>query len=398
MSQKMDNCGHRIIQILPSLIEHDAIGHHALGMDQVLRERDFETMIYAEHVADVYKQRCHSVDTYVHHQRSGDIIIYHHSIGSRLARLLAELRYPIVINYHNITPPKYFRKCKPVEEACREGVQQLHLLRLLSQRVWADSKFNGSELQRFGFSKPDVFPIIRDYQALSLAPGDPVCEELFEDGRPNILFVGRMAPNKALHDQLLFLRLFIDQGLSEKRPRLVLIGKSMAIYLEEMRALAVELNLVMVESLQPAAVASADVVYLGEVSEGQLASLYRQARGFICLSDHEGFCVPLVEAMFCGVPILAHSAAAVPETLGDGGTLFNKWQPQSGLKWLDRIINQDEFFQQQRQRAVQGSKNYQLPRLYEIFYQVFTETLIDLRKQAMNIPRKTLLGEMIVGL
>jgi glycosyltransferase involved in cell wall biosynthesis len=169
-----------------------------------------------------------------------------------------------------------------------------------------------------------VLPVVLDLAVYDRAPS-PVVERMFRDGRRNLLFVGRIIPNKRIDD---LIRAFaVYQRRCEPRSRLLLVGehKGFEGYLDRLSALARELHL-------------EQVVFTGHVDDEDLIAYYRVADAFLCLSEHEGFCVPLVEAMYFGVPVLAYAAGAVAETLRGGGVLLQDKAPELVAELVDRVI------------------------------------------------------------
>ena len=176
----------------------------------------------------------------------------------------------------------------------------------------ADSEFNRLELEALGFRRTGVLPIYLDFRRYREAPG-PVLRRMLDDGRTNLLFVGRLAPNKRPED-LIRLASYWKRFVSPD-VRLVLVGKPprRLAYFDALQALAYE------EGFTPW-----EVVFLGHVSHEDLLACYSTASLFVSMSEHEGFGVPLVESMLMGVPVLAYGATAVPHTLGGAGVQFSE--------------------------------------------------------------------------
>ena len=271
-----------------------------------------------------------------------DGVIYHHSIASAWPwRLLKDPPKRLATLYHNITPAKYFSdSC--LEEPDRlkrlhnrnirmlldEGVRQLDLLSLITQETWADSSFNATELRDLYFPNITTIPLLRDYEIPVTTPPDQDLIKGLGDGRPNLLFVGRLSPNKCQHDLLNLAATLKSQGIPI---RLLLAGKGGNSYESRLREFSRQLGL----TTGDLEVLDKDVVFLGQVEDQELTALYQSSLAFVSMSEHEGFCVPIVEAMFFGVPIIAHPAGAVPETLGRGGILVPK---QEEDKWIQEIV------------------------------------------------------------
>ena len=244
----------------------------------------------------------------------------------------------IITRYHNITPEKYF----PYEHnslsrfKCKQGRQQFPLVNDYSDYYWADSRYNADELDQYHFRNGSVLPLMNNYDnLLEIKPCTQVSDFLKKDKRKILLFVGRVAPNKAHHDLIFLLKQC--QDYIDGNVRLICVGKMDHYYGRTLlNNLASELGL-RVGMYKPYSYQS-DVVFTGPVTIQELVSFYRNADAFVCLSDHEGFCVPLVEAMQFSLPILAHKAAAVPETLADGGLLVDKNDPVETLNGLGNLL------------------------------------------------------------
>ena len=298
----------RIDQVLPTYNKHDAIGHHVTNIQEILKKLGYSTTIYAENWEPAIKDHCQPVKRLFEAKKTRRVIIYHHSIGCSITPLLAKVSARIIVIYHNITPPQYFSPNSLSQWRCSEGIHQLHLLRLLNAATWTVSKYNATELVKFGFPQPDIFPIIRNYEKLLLQPPEASLFSHLSDGRPNIIFIGRMAPNKAIHDHLVLFATLRDQFHFVIKPRLIIAGKKDSAYFANLTKLAKQLGLTV--STNPRYHLANDICFLHHITESQLAAVYRSAKAFLCLSDHEGFCVPLVESMFFGIPTLAHQSSA----------------------------------------------------------------------------------------
>ncbi|MGH7818736.1 MAG: glycosyltransferase, partial [Candidatus Binatia bacterium] len=136
-------------------------------------------------------------------------------------------------------------------------------------------------------------------------------ERAYRDGHANFLHVGRLVPNKRLEDVLKIFYFYRKRVDPDARLFLIGIDTDMEIYSFALRQMIHDIGL-------------KGVVFPGRVTERELVSYYRIADVYLCMSEHEGFCVPLLEAMHFGVPVIAYAAGAVPETLGDAGALATR--------------------------------------------------------------------------
>jgi len=170
-----------------------------------------------------------------------------------------------------------------------------------------------------------VLPIVQDLAALK-RPASPLVARLFDDGRTNILFVGRIIPNKKIDDLIRSFAFF--QKYVKPQSRLLLVGdhRGFERYFDRLQELVRELRV-------------DEVVFTGQVDDDELYAYYRLADVFLCLSEHEGFGVPLQEAMLFGVPVVAYDAGAVRETLRGGGLLLEDKSPELVAELLDRVTH-----------------------------------------------------------
>ena len=302
----------RVDQWVPALHRGDAIGDSARLMRDALRSWGHSADVYAlELDADLEGDGRRFSDW-----RPGDrddVVVLHFALPSPLSPAFRAHRGRRVLLHHNITPPEYFLGWDDdMARICRVGREQLAELAPHADLGLADSEFNRLELEALGARRTGVLPIHLDFARYREAP-NPVLARLLEDGRTNLLFVGRLAPNKRPED-LVRLASCWKRWLSPD-VRLVLVGKPPRHrrYFDALQAFAYE------EGLTPA-----EVVFSGHVAHDELLACYASARVFVSMSEHEGFCVPLVESMLTGVPVLAYEAAAVPYTLGGAGVLFSE--------------------------------------------------------------------------
>jgi glycosyltransferase involved in cell wall biosynthesis len=244
---------------------------------------------------------------------AADVVLLHYALPSPLTAALREHRGRRVLLHHNITPPEYFVGWDAeMVRICTLGREELGTLAPHVELGLADSEFNRLELEALGFRRTGVLPIYLDFRRYREAPG-PVLRQMLDDGLTNLLFVGRLAPNKRPEDLIRlasYWRRYISPDV-----RLVLAGKDprRRSYFDALQALAYE------EGFTPW-----EVVFLGHVTHDDLLACYSTASVFVSMSEHEGFGVPLVESMLMRVPVLAYSATAVPHTLGGAGVQFTE--------------------------------------------------------------------------
>lgn len=313
----------RVHQFLPALSPRDAIGAHTLAIHRVLEARGIAGGIYAGEIHRELRRRAASYHDY--RPRPGDVLLYHAAIGCALGDWMAARDEPLVLDYHNITPPEFFEVWAP-ETGLLLAQGRAQLARLAPRAVLglADSSFNASELTRLGCPRTEVVPIFiepDDWGAIDAHARD---ELLASKRGSDWLFVGRVAANKAHHDVI---RAFaVYRKLFDAEARLFLVGGVTSEYQYALDRLVTRLGL------------DGAVVFTGSVPGGVLAAHYATADVFVCLSDHEGFCVPVIEAMWWSLPVVAYASTAVPETVGAGAVLLEQKEPAIVAAAADRVV------------------------------------------------------------
>ncbi|MBM4143850.1 MAG: glycosyltransferase [Lentisphaerae bacterium] len=265
----------------------------------------------ASRVAPEMRRQAGDMEAYARGCDPRDAALLHLSIGSDVNDVFASLPCRKAILYHNVTPPGYFRLVNPVlARDLERGRRQARSLAGAAAVVMADSAFNAAELVAFGYAGVSVLPLVLSRERLA-DPGEAASRREFSDGHLNVLFVGRCAPNKRLEHAL---QTFLFFQESCGRPaRFIHAGPYAGLerYHAMLTALARDLGL-------------RNVVFTGPVTQARLNALYACADAFLCMSEHEGFCTPLLEAMGHDVPVLARAAGAVPETMDGAGVLFEE--------------------------------------------------------------------------
>jgi L-malate glycosyltransferase len=302
----------RIDQWVPALHRGDAIGDSARLMRDAFRSWGHQADVYALELDEDLRGDGRSWSQW----RPGgpeDAVILHYALPSPLTPALKAHRGRRALIHHNITPPEFFRDYdEEMARICRIGREELATLVGHVDLALGDSEFNRQELEAAGFPRTGVLPIYLDFARYREEPGGVLAREL-ADGRTNVLFVGRLVPNKR-HDDLMRMAACWKRYISPDL-RLVLVGKPPRRrgYFEALLAFQQE------QGFTPW-----EVVFTGHLEHGDLLACYRTAHVFVSMSEHEGFGVPLVESMLMDVPVLAYRAGAVPGTLGGAGVLFDE--------------------------------------------------------------------------
>jgi glycosyltransferase involved in cell wall biosynthesis len=301
-----------IHQFVAGFSRGDAISNEALTLRRIFQSWQRESRIYCEARRILPELRREALDYSAYNaiRRPDDVALLHLSIGSPVNEFFATLPCRKAILYHNVTPPDYFRFIQPATaHLLALGRRQAQALAGAARVNLADSRFNAAELEQWGYADVRVFPLMLD--AAREGEQDRRVIAQARDGKVNVLFVGRCAPNKKIEDALLAFAYF--QRFVAPDSRFVHVGSYAGTerYYHWMLSLVRELQL-------------ANVRFTGSVPPAQLNAWYACADLFLCMSEHEGFCIPLLESMQRGVPVLAYAAGAVPETLDGAGILVRE--------------------------------------------------------------------------
>ena len=322
----------RIAILTPSITTGDAVSNDVLGMYDVLKERGYDARVFAEGwtIKEPRVWPSPQVGSFLKQPR--DILIYHYSRGwDPGLDLLRELKCRKIIKYHNVTPPEFLAGYNSDFAAmCLEGRQQLGLIaRSGSDLYLSDSAYNLRELVAEGAAESQSFvvPPFHHVDRLDSIEPDPDVLNGCSDGKVNICMVGRVAPNKS-HPALIeaFAAYHHDYNPNS---RLIIAGKEevrLGKYSALLRAMVSRLKL------------QDDVVFTGEVSDRALRAYYDAAHVFMITSEHEGFCVPLVEAMAMKIPIVAYASTAIPETVGSAGLVWEERNPYLLAESIKSIV------------------------------------------------------------
>lgn len=341
-------------QFLPSFAARDAIGAHVLHLRALLRGAGFESDIYA---AEIKKEMREQAKPYGEYRRdskgqgSNDWLLYHASTGSPMADFLMALDNRLIVYYHNITDARFFDRWAPDAAASvRSARMELRRLGPVTTLGIANSKFSEAELVEAGFSRTAVVPVMVDLADYDIPPPARALSRLNKaDGAgAHWLFVGRIAPNKCQHDVVAAFAVY--RRLFDSEARLTLVGgRTSHAYWRALETQVAELGLA-------GAVEMADTI-----SFPTLLAHYRAASVFVCLSEHEGFCVPLLEAMAFGVPLVAFDSSAVGETVGDAGLLLPDKDPLLVAATVRRVLSDAPLRDSLRAAGEARVKEFALP-------------------------------------
>ncbi|MBI1873985.1 MAG: glycosyltransferase family 4 protein [Acidobacteria bacterium] len=296
-----------------------------------------------------------------------NLLIHHFSIGSKASRTAFALPERMMLVYHNITPPEYFVDVhKDLVKLCFAGRRELRAYVNRCDLGLGDSEFNRQELEAAGFRPTAVLPVVPDFSHLDNDPDTSVTRE-FDDDWTNVLFVGRVIPNKRIEDVIRFFHAY--KRHINSRSRLLIVGS----YGGFDRYLAMLHQLI-------ASLGTRDVHLVGQVTNEELTAYYEVADLFLCASEHEGFCVPLMEAFHMGVPVLAYAATAVPTTMAQGGVLYSTKDPWRVALLMDALVGDAET----RERVVAAQE----AALADLLRIDFGSTLLGFVERVLATPRR----------
>ena len=297
-------------QWVPAAHKGDAIGDSARRVRDLLRRLGHASDLFALTVDDSLKDDVRRFDDTA--ARRGDVTIFHYALPSPMTAAFRALGGGRVLQYHNVTPASFFAPYDPaLFRLAHLGRQELATLAGHVDLALGDSEYNRRELESMGFSTTAVFPIAVDTARITADVDRPALDAILDDGLVNFLFVGRIAPNKRIEDHIRLAEHY--KRYVDAYYRFIFVGRVDVVprYYSMIRALMSEYRML-----------NDRFIFTGPVPDEELAIYYQHAAVYITLSEHEGFCVPLLEAMAADVPILAYSAAAVPDTLAGAGVQF----------------------------------------------------------------------------
>jgi glycosyltransferase involved in cell wall biosynthesis len=331
----------KIHQWVPAAHRGDAIGDSARKVRDLLRRMGHESELFALTRDDELRNDVRPFATA--ESARGDITIFHFALPSPMTEAFVALNGAKVLQYHNITPAAFFAPYDAgLFRLAALGRRELATLAGRVDLALGDSEFNRRELEALGFTRTAVLPIAVDTERITGAPPRPALERILADGLINVLFVGRIVPNKKIEDHIRLAELY--KRNVDSYYRFIFVGRHDGVprYYAQIRALIAEFDML-----------PDRFWFTGPVPDEDLAAFYRWADAYVSLSEHEGFCVPLVEAMAADVPVVAYAAGAVPETLGGAGLLFEPKDLELAAELLGLVVYDREV----RTRVLRGQRD-----------------------------------------
>lgn len=356
----------KIIQILPTLAFGDAVGNDACALKQIICEKGFESQIYVQNIDPRMPKGSALPFDKIPNLSNDDIIIYHEAIACDLISWIQEQNCRKVMIYHNITPPFFFKGYDDSAfYGCQRGYDELKKLTKTFDMILSDSAYNRQNLIDMGFDVTNhVLPILIPFDDYNKKPAPKILEKYSDDGYINIIFVGRVVPNKCQHDVIAAFNEY--QKYFNPLSRLFIVGSLMDVYSNRLKDYTRRLGV-------------KNVVFTGHCPFDEILAYYHLADAFLCQSDHEGFCVPLVEAMCFDVPIVAYDSSAIGETLGGSGFLLKEKNPLLTAGVINRIATDEgvrkTIVDNQRERL----KDFQYEKVKSLFWK-YMDDFIGMKK------------------
>lgn len=349
----------RIVQLLPTMSFGDAIGNDTIALKGAIADMGYISEVYAENIDKRLPSDTARSISRLKGLKEDDVILYHKSTGTELTFRLQDFPGRKIMIYHNITPPEFFRPYSTSATALSEyGYKGVEHLKDKIDYCLAVSAYNKSELVRMGYTCPiDVRPILIKFEDYKQPPAKSIMNK-YGDGKRNLIFVGRIAPNKKQENVI---RTFYQYKRLDPDSRLILVGSysGMENYYERLVKYARALGL------------KDDVVFTGHIKFNEILAYYRIADAFVCMSEHEGFCVPLVEAMFFDVPIIAYDTSAIGDTLGGSGVLLDSNDPVYVAAVIRRVLSDEPL----KKHIIEGQRRRLEDFSYERIRDIFEKKL-----------------------
>jgi glycosyltransferase involved in cell wall biosynthesis len=328
-----------IHQLHPTISYGDAIGNHLFALRRVFHRWGYSAELFCQYALSGAEAEVKDYRTYTGSPEN--LLLIHYSTGSEIFAEVRALPDRKILVYHNLTPAHFFIDIDPAtQKRIEQGRQELSRFVGEVELALAVSHWNAHDLRQAGFPRVEVLPILIEF-AKYQAPPHPEVMDKYRDSRINWLTVARIAPNKRYEDIIRIFALY--QKAINPASRLFLVGtaRDMEVYFRRLQQLVAELGV-------------NNVVFTGHVPFDELLAYYHLAHVFLCMSEHEGFGVPLLEAMHFNVPVIAYKAGAIPETLGGAGVLVTEKRFPEIAEFIHFVLTDDklrgQLLRRQRER------------------------------------------------
>lgn len=344
-----------IHQFATSLSYGDAISDEILEIQKVLKEEGFRSDIFVRFFDPRMAAYAKDFREYTKYSSSQNVVIFHFSIGSPVSKMFFRIPDRKIMIYHNITPHHFFVDYHRIlARECYKGRLEIRLFVDRVDLALGDSEYNRRELEEVGYSSTGVLPLLLDFSKFD-EEEDPVTRGIFANGRTTILYVGRLIPNKKYEDVIK--TFYFYKKYFNPQSQLILVGdyRGLESYYAALQDLISRLRL-------------SDVCFTGHVEFSQLVSYYRMADLYLSMSEHEGFGVPLLEAFYVGMPVVAYAAEAVEETMNGGGVLLFEKDFSRTASLLDKIIRDNVLRKQLRDSQMKALEKYKRENVKNILF------------------------------
>jgi len=338
----------KIHQFLTSYSYGDAIGNEALEIRNFLRDQGHQSEIFALFYHPRYADQIVNYLEYDRYSSADNIIIFHFSIGSPVTKKFLRSPDKKVIIYHNITPHEFFLDYHRVlAKDCYKGRVELKNLAGKVDLALGDSAYNEKELKEAGFTNTGVLPLVMNFEKFAKETV-PILEELFADGKTNILFVGRIIPNKKVEDVVKTFYLYQEHFNANSRLFIVGEYRGFERYHSALQEIVTRLEI-------------KNIHFTGHIPDEELISYFKLSHLYLHMSEHEGFCAPVPESFYLDIPVVVFNAGAVKETMNNGGVLVNKKDFIKVAALMDKILTdsrlKEKLLRSQRKALKKYYKN-----------------------------------------
>lgn len=336
----------KVIQVVSSLNFGDAVGNDVIAIQRALEEAGITTAIYTNFIHKKLPLDSAFYLDELPELNENDILIFHFANADTFCEKIKKIKCRKIIRYHNITPPYFFATYDLTSyNATNLGIKQIAAMKDSFDYGMVPSEFNRQDLIQMGYTCPiEVVPILIPFTDYEQVPDENVIKQ-YQDNWTNLVFVGRIAPNKKIEDIIACYR---EYKKINPKSRLILVGNysETDLYYRKLYEL-IEQDYI------------DDVIFTGHISFAAILAYYKVASLFLCMSEHEGFCVPLIEAMYFHVPIIAYSCTAIPYTMGDAGILLQSKEPSYVAEKINELISSKELQNRCIQNGIRMLENYQ---------------------------------------
>jgi glycosyltransferase involved in cell wall biosynthesis len=362
----------KFVQLVHTLSYGDAISGEVISLDRCMQEMGYDTEIYSLHCHPRLEGQAKKY-TELSAEFNGEVVL-HYSLGSPLNALYESLSAATrSIIYHNLTPARWFAGVNPrVKADIETGIKELPGLLKISDRILADSTFNAGELVAIGF-QAQVLELPVDPARWQGGENEGISQIVRGEPGIHLLHIGRLAPNKCIEDIIKMFYFLHHKITDASKLWLVGIDIDTELYSFSLKRLAHELSL------------EKSVQFVGCLSDEEIRSLYTHCDAYICMSEHEGFCLPVVEAMHFGLPVLAYDASAVPDTVGNGGIVVSEKKHPQMAELVYRMCTDQPL----RERLIRAGRS----RVQELSYERFGARVKELFDSSGGEQRVAAVGQ-----